>query len=152
MSEQVQVLAGSPGAFLEGVYREALDLVWKAKLYIGEVGPHDSAELPVADRLAFSLETVRLTARLTHAMSWLFYQRALDAGEISREAAAQDAPDLGAVTVCLAEPSIPLERLPAMLVGLLEKSERLYARLARLDAQARRPRVTLPVAISSLAG
>lgn len=152
MSEQAQVLAGGPGAFLEGVYREALDLVWKAKLYIAEVGPHDAAELPVEDRLAFSLETVRLTARLTHAMSWLFYQRALDAGEINRETAVQDAPELGSVAVCLAQPNIPMERLPSMLVALLDKSERLYSRLARLDAQARRPRVTLPVAISSLAG
>lgn len=144
------VLIGSSGLFLRRTYREAIDLLWRARLYISEIASTEVAQLPPADRLAHALETVRLTARLTHMMAWLLLQRAAEDGELPRAEATQEAPELEKVEVCLAAPSVDRERLPTMLLQLLDESDQLYRRLARLDSQARTPKVTLPMALSSL--
>ena len=78
-----------------------------------------------------------MTARLTQIMAWLLSQRAVQAGELSRAEALGDQA-LTEVQVCMAQDNQAWRGLPKRLVSLLDKSHRLYVRVARLDELARR--------------
>jgi regulator of CtrA degradation len=119
--------------FFSKTYDEAKGLVEEARDYVRDHGGADSASLPSAERIFYACETMRLTARLTQVMSWLLLQRALHAGEITREDLREDADDLSGAEVCLAESEAGVEKLPAGLVDLLSRSESLYTRVARLN-------------------
>ena len=88
-------------------------------------------------RLQISYESMRVTSRLTQVMAWLLAQKAVHAGEMSREQAASDDFALSGGEICT-DPSGPdNEALPEGLRSLLERSHRLYMRVARLDERAR---------------
>ena len=78
-------------------------------------------------------ETLRLTTRVAHIMAWLFAQRAVFAGELTRDEVASEKYRLGGHKVCMTSGDYPDEQLPAPLRDLLDRSHRLYARISRLD-------------------
>lgn len=119
--------------FFSKTYDEASALVEEARDYVRDHGGADSAALAPAERIVYACETMRLTARLTQVMSWLLLQRALHAGETTREAIREDADDQGGAEVCLAESSAGVERLPPRLIDLLTRSKSLYTRVTRLN-------------------
>ncbi len=131
------VLDTQPTAFFSRTYDEALDLVEAARSYLSVLEPIDRRTLPAADRLRLCSETMRMTARLTQIMAWLLSQRAVQAGEISRAEALGDQA-LTQVQVCMTQDDQAWHGLPKRLVSLLDKSHRLYIRVARLDELARR--------------
>ena len=134
---------GSPGGlaattFFSRTYDEALALLVEAREY-NSVTKANRVD-PLAIGLVHSLEIMRLTARLTHIMAWLLVQRAVHAGEITREQARDEPFRLDGHGVCLdvgAEKSVAM---PARLRGLLKRSRKLYQRIARLDQMVRRDR------------
>ncbi len=65
-------------------------------------------------------------------------QRAVQAGELSRAEAPEDQQVLTEVRVCMMQDEHAWRGLPQRLVALLDKSHRLYIRVARLDELARR--------------
>ena len=132
------VLDTQPTAFFSRTYDEALDLLEAARSYLSVLEPIDRRALPTADRLRLCSETMRMTARLTQIMAWLLSQRAVQAGEISRAEALGDQQVLTEVQVCMAQDEQAWRGLPRRLVALLDKSHRLYIRVARLDELARR--------------
>ena len=79
-----------------------------------------------------------MTARLTQIMAWLLVQRAVHAGELSRTDALSQHETLAGVRVCMEGSDEDWRGLPRRLVALLDKSHRLYVRVARLDELARR--------------
>jgi len=120
-------------AFLRGTYDEALQLAREARDYFAHQEPKDRATLPPQARLVISRETMRITTRLTQVIAWLLIQRAVEVGEVSREAAVQPKHRLGAHDVCA--PPAQLEvALPARLEELMERSHLLFQRVARLDS------------------
>jgi regulator of CtrA degradation len=131
------VLDTQPTAFFSRTYDEALDLVEAARSYLSVLEPIDRRSLPAADKLRLCSETMRMTARLTQIMAWLLSQRAVQAGEISRTEALGDQA-LTEVQVCMTQDEQAWRGLPRRLVSLLDKSHRLYIRVARLDELARR--------------
>ena len=124
--------------FFSRTYDEAIDLVEAARSYLSVLEPIDRRALPVPERLRLCSETMRMTARLTQIMAWLLSQRAVHAGEISRAEALEDQEVLTEVDVCMARDERNWRGLPQRLVALLDKSHRLYIRVARLDELARR--------------
>jgi regulator of CtrA degradation len=135
------VFAGT--AFFEKTYREALDLLRETRDYLAYCHERDMRNLRPIDRLRFSLESTRLTARLTGIMAWLFVQKALEAGELTALEAARESHCLLRREVCLAgaapagdlagNAASAAAEMPRGLTSLLERSRRLYARIARLD-------------------
>ena len=82
-------------------------------------------------RIALSCESLRLTTRLMHIIAWLLLQRAIALGEVPCSAAQEAANRLGP------SPTSDLQLrggLPAEACRLIETSERLHARVARMDA------------------
>ena len=121
-------------AFFDSTYREALSLTREARDYVAYQERRDKQSLSPVGQLAASCESMRMTARLTQVMSWLLVQKAVHAGELSREQAAAPELRLSGQTVCGEEPPETEEVLPPRLRELLERSLSLYQRVARLDA------------------
>jgi len=123
-------------AFFGKTYGEAMDLLVEAREYLAHREPIDRETLAPLQRLRFCCETMRLTARLTQIMAWLLAQRAVFAGEMSQRDALADHGALADVAICMAEDTVPT--MPQRLASLLDRSRRLYVRVARLDELARR--------------
>jgi len=119
--------------FLERIYDEAKALLIEARDYVQMLGPVDRAAMTPIDNLRCISEGLRLTTRLTEVMAWSLTQRAVIAGEISREEASEPKRRLGGQEICLAELSADEFRAPSRLASLLNRSLSLYQRTLRLD-------------------
>ncbi|MBK1839892.1 DUF1465 family protein [Azospirillum sp. YIM B02556] len=123
--------------FFNGPYDETMALLIEARNYIAY---HDAAEhrkLPPQVRLQISYESMRVTSRLTQVMAWLLAQKAVHAGEMTKEQAASEDYALSGGEIC-SDPSGPdNEELPSGLRSLLERSHSLYMRVHRLDHMVR---------------
>ncbi len=123
----------SPAAFFSRTFDEALALTREARDYLRDYGEEESGELAIEVARHYSVETMRLTSRLTNMVTWLLVQRAVHQGEMSRDELHEDTWRLGGKEICLGEGKVEAELLPPYLCDLLRRSERLYSRIARLD-------------------
>ena len=128
----------APTAFFSKTYDEATGLLLEARDYLASQEHADRTLLEVADRLRLTCETTRLTSRLTHIMAWLLARRAVIAGELTMVEAARP-PYLLERNETLADGDpTAYQNLPEVLSDLMDRSHRLYIRVARLDEQAQR--------------
>ena len=107
-------------------------------------GPVDTAfynrtySVAFGERSYFDCEALRLTTRLGQMMAWLMVQRAVHAGEIDINEARHVARRLGGREVCLDNDTEVIEGLAPRFRSLMERSLRLYQRIARLDERVAR--------------
>lgn len=124
-----------PIAFLDRTYDEALALTRAARgcIAAGLAAPLRGA--PPRSALAASLESMRLTVRITQIMAWCLAQKAIFAGEMPRDPTTVERFALGARDLCLGGiENADDEWLPKTLRALLARSRALYVRVMRLDA------------------
>ena len=112
-------------------FEEGMQLVEENAAYLDGAGRHDSKVLSRKAALDYASESMRLTTRLMQLASWLLVQRAVREGEMLPEAACAESYRLNQETAAAATPAI--EDLPFGLINLLQRSERLYERVRRLD-------------------
>lgn len=129
---QVNV-ASPPTAFFSKTYDEAMALLVETRDYVAHGAGADRGSWTQADGLHMSGEILRVTARLTQITAWLLVQKAVHAGEISPAEAVREDRRLGGHGVCLDTAMHDSHRIPPRLRSLLERSHRLYVRVARLD-------------------
>jgi regulator of CtrA degradation len=125
-------------AFFGKTYGEAMELLVEVRDYLAHREPIDRESLMPLEQLRFCGETMRLTARLTQIMAWLLAQRAVHSGEISQRDALGDHRPLADHALCMDGAAASAAIMPRRLAGLLDRSQRLYVRVARLDELARR--------------
>lgn len=125
---------GESVAFFDRTYEEALQLARETRDYIAAKGQGERSGMSPDLRLAASCEEMRITARITQVMAWMLVQRAVHAGEMTREEAAAEPNRLSGEAACLSEPVVPQTELPPRLCELLDRSRSLYERVQRLDA------------------
>jgi regulator of CtrA degradation len=128
----------TPTAFFSRTYDEAMGLLVEARDYVAHREASDRARLDTVARVKLSCETMRMTARLTQVMAWLLAQRAVHDGEMSEADVVEQHQALAELEVCMGADEAALGALPSHLVNLLERSHRLYVRVARLDEMVRR--------------
>lgn len=121
-------------AFLDGTYEEALQMAREARAFV--LGQQNAARpkrepLP---RMAVSYASLKVTARLTQVIAWLLVRRAVQAGEMTLEEAAAPEYRLSGQEACAEAMPVPADSLPEALTDLMERSLRLYERIARLDS------------------
>ena len=133
MREVNSVVTDRSPAFLNRTYEEAFRLVLETRRYLGERGDNDARGLAVEDALAYGVESMRLTARLTHIMAWLLAVRAYHEDELTAGELAEAEWRLGGHEICLDESTAAPDALPRALADLLSRSESLYRRIDRLD-------------------
>ncbi len=115
---------------VDGLYVEAMVLADEARSYFDTAGRDDRLSLDPLDRVGFSCESLKVTTRLMHVIAWLLTQRAVTAGELSRDQAGMAERRLG--TAADTDEAL-LARLPGAAVELIRASEELYGRVSRLD-------------------
>src|SRR5437016_8951883 len=120
-------------ALFDRTFDEGMSLVEETARYLDGPGRDESRALPRGAALLYAGESMRVTTRLMQAASWLLIQRAVREGEMCPEAAAGERYRLGSKEICFGGRSEDLELLPHALRDLLDRSDRLYRRIARLE-------------------
>lgn len=131
---------------IEALYVEALGLADAVRDGFGRAGDTQAAADDPAVRLALSVEGLRTTTRVMHILAWLLNRRSYYDGGISEfqlRRCALLAPARAAELDNLA-------LLPAAIVKLIGDSERLHARVARLDADWHHSFIMQPTAVERL--
>jgi regulator of CtrA degradation len=128
-----RIAAFAESDVFERMFRDGMDLVEETAAYLDGEGRTESKRLERAVALAYASESMRLTTRLMQAASWLLVQRAVREGEMTSADARDPKYRLGARAIC-STTTDTLEELPLRLLSLLERSQRLYERVDRLDA------------------
>ena len=122
-------------ALFERTFDEGMSLVEETARYLDGRGREEARALPREAALLYAGESMRVTTRLMQAASWLLIQRAVREGEMRLEDAAGERYRLGSKEICFGGRGESVERLPGTLRDLLDRSERLYRRIARLEEQ-----------------
>jgi regulator of CtrA degradation len=117
---------------VDSLYVEAMVMADEARGYFTYHGDVDRDEMPALARIAFSCESLKVTTRLMHVIAWLMAQRAWQRGEIADGAIRDPKYLLGDATPT--DPEILVD-FPFAACALIEASEDLYDRVARLEAR-----------------
>lgn len=132
--------------YIEHTSQEAMGLLVEARDYSHRARRQGADALPPARRLLINCEIMRLVSRLAKVMAWVV-ERRVDGTGVSAAGRGRGQ-SLLANAVCMDVSAHGDSRLPAELRVLLERSLRLYMRVARLDELVRsgRPETSEPVA------
>jgi regulator of CtrA degradation len=122
-------------AYFRRTYDETMDLMVEARNYMAYVERRERSRAGAVAGLRMSCEAMRVTSRLTQVMAWLMMRRAVHEGEVSHEEAMAEQYRLSGADVCLDESFAADETLPGGLRSLMDRSLRLYVRVARLEEQ-----------------
>ena len=128
-------------------FHDGMELVEDAAAYLDGPGRQDSKLLSRNAALTYAGESMRLTTRLMQVASWLLVQRAVREGDMTAADACQDryrvsagkadeapADPLANLKIEPAAAKDPLmAELPTGLIDLVQRSERLFERVAHLD-------------------
>jgi regulator of CtrA degradation len=129
----------TPTAFFNKTYDETLGLLTEMRDYVAHVEARDRARLTPVDGARLCCASLRVTARLTQIMAWLLSQKAVHAGEMSTGDLIQRNGPLAEIEICMnREEEGEIAALPNYFRDLLDRSHRLYIRVARLDDMVRR--------------
>jgi len=120
-------------ALFERTFDEGMSLVEECARYLDGRGRDESRSLPRKTALLYAGESMRVTTRLMQAASWLLIQRAVQEGDMTPADVMSDRYRLGARETCLGKREEGIDELPKKLVELLDRSDTLYRRIARLD-------------------
>jgi len=115
------------------LFRDGMALVEETATYLDGPGRQQSKKLERAAALAYATESMRLTTRLMQLASWLLLHRAVKEGEMSLAQAGKEKSKVKLATVDTHD-SHNIELLPEALRGLIERSQKLYTKVRRLDA------------------
>ncbi len=126
-------MLGNVTPFIDRTYDEAKALLVEARDYMQVCEPNHRAGLAPLQSLKMIGEGLRLTTRLTEVMAWSLTQKAVQAGEITRDQAVEPRRRLGGQEICLGTGDLDGQNVPPRLARLLARSLSLYQRVQRLD-------------------
>jgi regulator of CtrA degradation len=138
MLNDQQDMSGGAQAFTDSVmfdktFDEGMALVEETARYLDGKGREEARVLPRKAAMLYAGESMRVTTRLMQAASWLLVQRAVRDGDMARAEALNERYRLGSREICLGACAEDVAPLPEELKTLLERSDSLYRRIARLD-------------------
>jgi regulator of CtrA degradation len=122
----------SSQAFAE-LFRDGMALVEETATYLDGPGRQQSKKLERSAALAYATESMRLTTRLMQLASWLLLHRAVKEGEMSLAQAGREKSKVKLSATDSHDPN-NIELLPPALRDLIGRSQKLYAKVRRLDA------------------
>jgi regulator of CtrA degradation len=114
-------------------FKDGMSLVDETADYLDGGGRQESRMLSRTAAATYARQSMHLTTRLMQVASWLLVQKAVRDGGMTAIDACQTRYRLNQKP---GEPlTVPANDLPPRLVGLLDRSDRLYARIAHLDGR-----------------
>lgn len=127
-----------PIMFFSRTYDETVGMLYEARDYVTKVQKYEASDYGIAGQAVATQETTRLIARLTQVMAWLLVRKAVHAGELTPDEALDGRHRLGGRSVCLEEGPVEAIMPETRLAQLMDRSRRLYIRVARLDEMLER--------------
>ena len=122
--------------YFSALHDEAFSLLVEARNYIVTLRLQgDDGSRKNTDYLDVTLETMRLTTRLTQVMAWILAQKAVQNEEISPEERTSKHYRLSGQSICLDQSTATGDHIPLYLQDLLQRSYDLYCRVSRLEGQ-----------------
>lgn len=123
--------------YFSALHDEAYDLLVEARDYIAALRQNNllGGTKKNAAYLDITLETMRLTSRLTQVMAWILAQKAVHNDELTPEEGASERFRLSGQSVCLVDTPGKAGHLPEDLRELMQRSYDLYCRVGRLEEQ-----------------
>lgn len=155
-----EIVFAEPGAGLaanmqrelfERTYEEGMQLVEQTSAYLDGEGRDAARYLNRHASLAYATESMRLTTRLMQVAAWLLIRKAVVSAEVSPEEAEDERYRLSTKELANTASMKDTPGLPGDLLELVERSERLYERVQRLDEQLRRGGDTRSRAVNPVA-
>ncbi len=131
---------------VETLYHEAMELAEDVRGVFARGFAIPDAETTDNTRIALSIEGMRSTTRIMNVLAWLLNQRAYFSGELSarqllrRNRLGEDRPS----------ESLHLGALEPETRALIAETERLHARVARLDTEWREQTSTADGAVHAM--
>ncbi len=116
------------------VFQEGMGLVEETANYLDGPGRKDARHLDRHGSIAYATESMRLTTRLMQLASWLLLQRAISAGELTKEAARSEKHRINLSEIGPGYELRGSEQIPDGLKTLVRRSLRLHERILTLDA------------------
>jgi regulator of CtrA degradation len=132
MSDSTTMLNQFDRRLIDSLYVEAMVLADEARSFFDHRAEEHRAALDQMDRVEFACESLKVTTRLMHVIAWLLTQRAIFNGELAESVRGDERYRLGDAA---ATPSGVVERFSDDMATLIEASEDLYDRVARLERQ-----------------
>lgn len=121
-------------ALIDPLYAEALAMADEARGYFAKAGQAERLDLEPMERVLFSCESLKVTTRLMHVISWLLVGKAVAAGEMTPEEAATPERRLGFAEDSDETKEPRLGLLPMQALSLIRRSRDLYARVSRMES------------------
>lgn len=112
-------------------FDEGMELVEETAAYLDGAGRQESKQLSRATALAYAGESMALTTRLMQVASWLLVQRAVREGAMPAGDACDDRYRIHPADPRSADEAD--EPMPAALLTLIGRAERLHERILHLD-------------------
>jgi regulator of CtrA degradation len=128
---------------VDALYTEAMLLADETRGYFDDAGREERDALPPRLRVEFACEALKGTTRLMQVIGWLLMRKAVNAGELPREAGTADNRRLGDAPPL--DTSV-VARLPQAARRLLASGDDLYQRVRRMDEGIEAP---VPVIVAS---
>ncbi len=135
--EAVPLAEFMTSGLFQRTYQEGMQLVEETSAYLDGPGREASRNLSREASLAYAGESMRLTTRLMQVAAWLLVRKAVHEGEITHEEAQAEKYRLATKEIARSARLAGADSLPERLRELIGQSERLYARVERLDSRLR---------------
>ncbi len=120
--------------FLDKSYREAIELTRSVATYLEQEDKGgEPFGLDSETKIFHASESMRISTCLMQVVSWFLVQKAVAAGEMTREEAGAEKHRLGARDVCLADVDRTGIKVPEEFLTYLDQAQGLYLRVARVD-------------------
>lgn len=120
--------------FMPKLFHETMDIIFDSYEFFQIQDEMDDGRMSPHMRSLISNEMSRITMRLTSVMAWLMARKAVTSGQISDEQARAEY-RIDGVDQCLQRNPSLEALLPEYMIELLDKSQRLYERVWRLDQE-----------------
>ena len=118
----------------EKVFKEGMGLVEETANYLDGQGRVDARALDRPGAIAYATESMRLTTRLMQLASWLLLQRAIAAGEMTRDENVQNKARVNLSEIGAGNTIPGSDAMPEGLCELVDRSLRLHERVIVLDS------------------
>jgi len=132
MNDSALLLRQFDRRLIDGLYVEAMVLADEARSYLDTRAEEHRGMLDKLGRVEFACESLKVTTRLMHVIAWLLTQRAVFHGELPPSVRDDPRYQLGDAAPTSGE---AIERFSEEMIDLVNGSEELYDRVARLEAQ-----------------
>lgn len=120
---------------VDQLYNQAIAMADESRTYFAQHSKTDRHELGAIDRVLYTAESLRISTRLMHVISWVMIRKAVANGEITAEEALSSRHQLDDLELCRGSDPRDLRRMPRAVVILSHQSLTIYQRALRLQDQ-----------------